>query len=606
MTVLPSLVYEKLPSIVRLECLFLFFTVAAADQSGALSFPSFNIGSGLINLAALTALIGSSTVESLVLGSRGTAGLPWAAMSSFGVISVVKASLTGLSPAWLRETLGVRSALSDSFLGMSLDLRRDWRGETRIRRQIGQAAGVLCKRRANASSKDHADHGKVVQTWQDVYVFDRATAKMLNSIPEIPPDSEPVVFTYRDYPFDRPTNLWYEWVAILASTIKCVELCTLWAHGDLVLCWVSSLSWLYFFTSSVVLQFSREWQRNRRDSANDEIDLVAGQLPTTKRPGGPRRILLGRSENDRMLLPWEVAWGVGILISVASVVTTYVFVSTASNTTFYTWAAFQFAWLLLSLLFSYFTDAIDPLTHRRLLAQVSKKDLTRDDKDRLLGLAFSVARYQMYFHPRGIYCYDEELLCTRTLSDYLYQVGHRLEATYPLDPSAQPGDTVDITVVAIVGDPTLTSVAWLQGSSPTRSGMDLYDSCIVFARVGGGRLVAVPAARVLSDPLTSAVDVEASGNVVLDRDIVQKGSTNTGSGISWWYWIPCGPDRWLQARTEDMRFLGTRTADVLADAGVTDKLERGRLVVSLKHVADVKGVVALSAEAGGWLLDVAR
>lgn len=148
MTVLPSLVYEKLPSIVRLECLFLFFTVAAADQSGALSFPSFNIGSGLINLAALTALIGSSTVESLVLGSRGTAGLPWAAMSSFGVISVVKASLTGLSPAWLRETLGVRSALSDSFLGMSLDLRRDWRGETRIRRQIGQAAGVLCKRRA--------------------------------------------------------------------------------------------------------------------------------------------------------------------------------------------------------------------------------------------------------------------------------------------------------------------------------------------------------------------------------------------------------------------------------------------------------------------------
>lgn len=49
-----------------------------------------------------------------------------------------------------------------------------------------------------------------------------------------------------------------------------------------------------------------------------------------------------------------------------------------------------------------------------------------------------------------------------------------------------------------------------------------------------------------------------------------------------------------------------RRADILADAGVTKKLETGRLVVSLKNVAEVKNVVALSAEAGACLIDLAK
>jgi hypothetical protein len=148
LTLLPSLVREKLAATVRLECFYLFFFVVAADPTGSLPSPSLNFGSGLINLAALTALVGSSTVESLMLGSRGAAGLPWAAMSNFGVVSIVKASVTGLSPGWLRQTLGIRNALSDSLLGMSLDLRRNVKGEARTRSNLGQAAGVSCKRKA--------------------------------------------------------------------------------------------------------------------------------------------------------------------------------------------------------------------------------------------------------------------------------------------------------------------------------------------------------------------------------------------------------------------------------------------------------------------------
>ena len=149
LTALRSLVRDKLPNFIRLGCFHLYLTVVvAADPVSSLPTPSLNLSTGLINLAALTALVGSSTVESLVLGSRGAAGLPWSAMSNFGMISVVKASLTGLSPGWLRDMLGVRNALSDSFLGMSLDLRQNKRTEARTRRLIGPAAGALCRRRA--------------------------------------------------------------------------------------------------------------------------------------------------------------------------------------------------------------------------------------------------------------------------------------------------------------------------------------------------------------------------------------------------------------------------------------------------------------------------
>ncbi len=132
--------------------------------------------------------------------------------------------------------------------------------------------------------------------------------------------------------------------------------------------------------------------------------------------------------------------------------------------------------------------------------------------------------------------------------------------------------------------------------------MDLYDTCLLFLVVQDS-LVAVPAARVLSDPLTANLDVESS---MIDPDIIDKGSTNTGKGITWWYWIPCGADRWLQTRTEDMKFLGHRTAKVLSDRHVTDKLEKGRLIVSLKSVEEVRDVVDLSVRAGKVLIDIVR
>jgi hypothetical protein len=73
----------------------------------------------LAHVAALTTLLGSKTAESLVLGSRGAAGLAWAAMSSFGSFHVIKARVAGCIPEWLRETLAVDSAICHTILGKS-------------------------------------------------------------------------------------------------------------------------------------------------------------------------------------------------------------------------------------------------------------------------------------------------------------------------------------------------------------------------------------------------------------------------------------------------------------------------------------------------------
>ena len=119
--------------------------VAAFNDTTTLNvspFAAFTAGNGLIEIAALTTLIGSQTAEYLALGDRGPIGLPWACLSAFGSFSVIRACITGACPAWLRETLGVRTTISDHSLGMSLDVVRNVRGAAQIKRKEQEAKGI--------------------------------------------------------------------------------------------------------------------------------------------------------------------------------------------------------------------------------------------------------------------------------------------------------------------------------------------------------------------------------------------------------------------------------------------------------------------------------
>lgn len=99
---------------------------------------NLNVGGGFIEIAALTALIGSTTAESLVLGSRGAPGLPFAAMSAFGSPFLIKACISACTPDWLRETMGVRNTNCDIAVGLKLLLQ----SLTRRNRTQGGPAGI--------------------------------------------------------------------------------------------------------------------------------------------------------------------------------------------------------------------------------------------------------------------------------------------------------------------------------------------------------------------------------------------------------------------------------------------------------------------------------
>jgi hypothetical protein len=111
------------------------------------------LGTGLIEITALTTLIGSNTAEQLALGNRGATGLAWMVMSTFGTLSVIKACVAASTPSWLRETLGVRNAMTDAAVGLSLDLSSVYMDM--VRRNLGEAIGVTCERRRVSDSSPY-------------------------------------------------------------------------------------------------------------------------------------------------------------------------------------------------------------------------------------------------------------------------------------------------------------------------------------------------------------------------------------------------------------------------------------------------------------------
>ncbi|KAM5468603.1 hypothetical protein MferCBS49748_003361 [Microsporum ferrugineum] len=103
---------------------------------------NLDIGGGLVEIAALTALIGATTGESLILGSRGAAGLPWAAMSLFGTPFLIRACISARTPMWLREMIGVKNAKCDTMVGMSSRIERVARSDV-TQKNIAGISAVL-------------------------------------------------------------------------------------------------------------------------------------------------------------------------------------------------------------------------------------------------------------------------------------------------------------------------------------------------------------------------------------------------------------------------------------------------------------------------------
>ena len=383
----------------------------------------------------------------------------------------------------------------------------------------------------------------------------------------------------------RIRNTWRDSIGILVSMSKLVEVAIMWQHSAITLSLTSGFCWLYYFLASITIQacgLSREYSGNIDIC---DVDILAGELPTPMKSGSSYKILLGVPDAVRNNIIWKVSWALGSLISIATVIATYMTLGHQPSRVFAIWTGFQFFWLGIRSVFYHFAQGTDSILHYPISLGKNWNAIPMHFKDRIRRLALALSAYQIHVHPRGVYSYEEDL-------QPLHRVQNLQRCFVPTSEEREHG-AVELSVTGIIGDTVLSSVCWILGSNFT--GLQLYDACIIILDVKGTS-TAIPCARVLSDKPPPGPDMEIGMETKFPPRGVEpryppKGGPNRGTAITWWYWIPCGENLWLQTHTTDMKFLGKRTADLLSDEQVTKKLTSGDLFIGMSEVAHVKEVV---------------
>ncbi|KAJ7496517.1 hypothetical protein FB451DRAFT_1207977 [Mycena latifolia] len=537
---------------------------------------SFSFSNNLVEISALTALIGSSVAESLILGNR--------------MGRDERACFCGANGGWLRETLGIRTTSSD--LAVGLELPHDSALAAKVRRNIGEPLAIFCHATPDATGtgKGPKSHKRKVG-WSDVYALDHSTSLMLRRVPDTAVGSPLQVFTYGNYTFFRPYSR-FQVPAIMLSSAKLVEVYILWTHGSFILGIASATPWAFFFLGAGVMQVQEILLGRHPEPEMGTLDIIAGHLPMVSRQGGRRKVILGAAENPKTSVLWGIFWATGALVSTASIILSYIIMAEQPRSVVFIWAGFQLLWLTVRILIYHLADPANPMALRILVVR-PLPSLPAQLKERVIDLTFALAQCQSMIHPRGQPQYADDTFSTSELT--LVSDGIKPPNLYPL-PDVHP-HSFPVEIKAVFGDTALSSAMWITGSNATP--MDLYDSCIVVFSIRQSnhaasprRSVAVPAARVLSDPMTK-FDAE---NIM--STYVPKGAPNGGSGLIWWYWIPCRMGLWLQIQVPvRAKTSGIHQADVRTDAQVSALLAAGTLNIGLRDVDEVKGVVALSRKA---------
>ncbi|KAF8986757.1 hypothetical protein BDQ17DRAFT_1375831 [Cyathus striatus] len=532
------------------------FFVIAANSTSSFTFtvPSITLNNGLLELTALTTLIGSGIAVSLCFGTRGSAGLAWAPMSAFGTVG---------SYVLVLLTLSFRSSTSDGAIGMELDLGVTWSARANsVRKHMDRALGVVC------DARDREGAGK---SWRDVYAFDLPTAAILSRLPDTKPEAPLRIFTYAKYDFLRKHDTRFHMFTLLATLTKLAEIYVLWMLGN-----------------EFVL-------KRRPESEPGNLDILAGQVPRVGQEGGSRKVVLGVAENPRRLLPWKIMWATGAFICAGSLVFLYFVLGQQPNEVVFAWVGFQLLWLVLRILVYHLAEPEDPLINRSFSSR-SFQEISDEMKLRVIRLALALSKYQTHGHPRGDYSYTEDcfsekqLLLFRTASRYPH---------YQIPPTTAPPTSFKVNVMAVVGDTTLSSALWVMGKSKLTP-MDLYDCCILLFSMHVSALPNAPRKTFM------VPSVRALSGRSLPSHFIPKGSSNLGFGLTWYYWIPCEGGLWLELATEEdtMRIVGDHQVQVMTDEQLTAKFAAGTLNIGCTHVDDIKQILKICQGATQTFLEL--
>jgi hypothetical protein len=416
---------------------------------------------------------------------------------------------------------------------------------------------------------------------------------LLEGLSNTLPGEPLTVYTYGPYPFYRVLGTRAQGSALLLSLLKFVETQYLWGSDAPVLALSSAVPFVFFFISACVAECVEIFLAGK-PPGDGNVDLIAGALPTCKKIGGEKKVVLGVLTHARRSIWWRLVWAIGGALHTASLLITYLMLSKMPPSAALVWAAFQLTWLALRVVIYYFTDTVEPLADRMTMAH-QWENLDPSMRARVFSLTLAVAKYQVHVHPRDADAYGDDSFSPQQIAKLL-GAPQPLHGSYTLPSDFNPlkSSTIEVNIAAVIGDTTLSSASWMVGSR--YSAMDLYDSCIVVFSFPllGSQTIAIPAARVLSgmpvhDPAPS--DTEKWTPVFIPRGA---GSRGTYVLRTWWYWIPCGSGRWLQIRSDASTVLGKRTAEVLDDGQLSSLLGAGKLNIGLAHVREVREITDIS------------
>ncbi|KAI9860337.1 MAG: hypothetical protein M1813_006226 [Trichoglossum hirsutum] len=483
-----------------------------------------HIGSGLTEVAAVATLIGAPIAEALMHGLKAAAGLAWAPNSTFGAIHVTKACLAASIPDWLRESCGLRNSYVDAAIGVMLP---HYEGiQSRSRQDLGDAQAMLIEsvKKDEYSRVEEVLHDPIaatelalvssssldpekpltrrpVRAMTDlmrpaplatltgkrplpkttcIYTLDRGTQLILDTVQRTERHDPIPIHSYHPDQ-DGATPPWKDWLVILCSSLKIVEALTLWHLQAHVLWYITLVGWGHAFLSAIILQTLRLGRDdNRRHTASD---LIAGILPTPLHHGDNGKIVLGVPFNVRRSLFWRCLLGLGAISNGVGIVGSFLYVGKQTSRVVYTWIAFQVFFLVCRPVVYYFVEGAT--ARQGVIGFKSYAESDVGSRRRTMALMTALASHQVSIHPRGVGAYKHDVIRYETIAACFMRAEWRLTLALPRNRFVGSGKVTSITLVATVGDPFLRSILWLGGLDVNNA--DVYDTCLAFLRISGGR-----------------------------------------------------------------------------------------------------------------------
>ncbi|GIK01913.1 hypothetical protein Aspvir_005954 [Aspergillus viridinutans] len=598
-------------------------TLATTDMSP--------IGGNLVEISAVSTIIGAPIAEALIHGLKAACGIVWAPMSCFGQIHVIKACLSATVPDSLRESMGLRNQFVDNALGVLLPVNRFRRARSRIdfgdagaieivpcRRWIGRWAltwtgsadgwpdlaplvslqqwkrwvGMMTAHEAAQMDaitqiKASESHDNVYRA-HVIYTLDKNAQLALDTVPAAEKGSPIDIYRFIPDQGSLPSP-WRDWFWLLLSLVKLIEVFTLRKVGSQgVWAWTMA-GWAHASVAAVLLQVTG---LGRDSPFKRTRHLVAGILPSPLRMGEQGKIVLGIPANIRRHMLWRIVLGVGICVNLAGLLGTFIRLDGEPTEALYFWIGFQVLWLVMRTIVYYFA-AGGTAIQQGIMSCRRWNEAPPEDRQQVLLLLNELASHQASTHPRGFHAYLFDCMSFEHLCQFFVLVDWTLSPKLPPFPAETRLDS--IIVHAVTGDPLIRSAVWQQGVALDNS--ELYDSCITFVDLAPGDkqgyLMAVPCVRAYSCHCGS-------------KDGHDRGNSHPDCGkIEWWHFFPvdiqnCVGSRWLVAHGK--KGVGQLEAEILDEDELDRRLFTGWWKISITGIRTLRKTWEVSVQAANITL----